>query len=697
MITQNSIYVNKEEYMITEQLREGKFIVKRRNSKENYTLRGMNGDGEWIEQKTVIVDYERANRYIADGYNIALQLASMPLVCIDIDHKEPIDYPLPDTYTEETQRGFHYFYRIPGSIGHYRGKTIDGIELKAAVRGNQNVNIAPSKGYTAKDRPIADAPQWVIDKICPTRKTDTQDTFWSNLVDSIAGTYDSTPGNDRAFIRHILERIDSDTDYETWYGIIRAVINVYGQEHRDEAIELLEVWSRQYADYNPVEFKAKIKSTEAGQYPDGIGAFINRVKEHIGFEEFEALKDEYIAYRKEQRAMANERTGLKVDDGDIAHTPSKAMYIERILGSQYHFKYDVMRDYIECNGQKLNSTLRSRIYHELRTKYNLSFQQEHAKDAMIAIAYDNMFDPVQDYFEQLPEYDGTDYIAQFVQSLNTNTPDAYEIVCCWLDNTFRKQHEATQGFMLVLAGGQGAGKGRTAKYLASGIERQFDNMFVECVINPESKDTDMYQSEYFIWEVSEFASSFRKKDTDIIKQVISRDVIRGTKKLSAETRKSNSRAGMIGSINVQDTGFLTDETGSRRFPVLECNNIDWEQFPDVDMLWSQIKHRHENGIAAPFMSRELTHKIQEANLKFQTVDDTAIYLEGAITDAPGNFLPTTEIIEYLRAKGVTTDNRKVSRALQIRKYEQKRQRIKGKYVRGYVGISLTDDTKEELW
>jgi sugar-specific transcriptional regulator TrmB len=304
--------------VIAEQFKGCKFVIDQKGSKQPISSARFDKDDLISKVKTkstgwYITDYEGANDYITRGYNVSLYLTQSGMVCVDIDSSEALataqSYGLPDTLTEDSLKGTHYWYLLPDGIGDYRqwhSRDVQGLELKCSAHSKVKVTIAPSvvegKEYkVTRNVPIAEAPQWVIDTLCPTRKPDTQDTFLSNdFWYDLASTYESNPDSDRAFIRHILERIDSDMEYPEWYAIIRSVLNVYGQDHRDEAKELLRVWSEQYSDYNPSEFEAKINSTETGQYPDDIGAFINRVKEHIGIDTFEALKDEYIGQREKQ-------------------------------------------------------------------------------------------------------------------------------------------------------------------------------------------------------------------------------------------------------------------------------------------------------------------------------------------------------------------------------------------------------------
>ena len=167
---------------------------------------------------------------------------------------------------------------------------------------------------------------------------------------------------------------------------------------------------------------------------------------------------------------------------------------------------------------------------------------------------------------------------------------------CVLHNTIKDPFSADG--VLVLIGTQGFGKTRLLEKLALG-----SNNFGEgrCY-DPHNKDSNIQVTSKWITELGEIGSTMRK-DTDLLKAFISSstDEFRAPYGRTAITYPR--RTSFCGSTN--DTQFLIDETGNRRFWTItldnnkhiDINGADFKNF-DVLQLWAEIKAMVDTELAA---------------------------------------------------------------------------------------------------
>lgn len=201
------------------------------------------------------------------------------------------------------------------------------------------------------------------------------------------------------------------------------------------------------------------------------------------------------------------------------------------------------------------------------------------------------YHPMQDWILSA-DWDGEDYIGRLAETVPATSPmwpvylrrwliQAVEAVRGWEDG-----HQRSIPHVMVFVGGQGAGKGRWLRSLAP---TGFVLPDAELHLNSSMmKDSLLHTLQFPIVELGEIESTFRKADTDSLKNFLSRpdDSIRAPYARRPQTRpRMTVFAGSVNSVE-----FLRDPTGSRRFWPVELadgERLAWDHGISMQQVFAQ--------------------------------------------------------------------------------------------------------------
>ena len=267
--------------------------------------------------------------------------------------------------------------------------------------------------------------------------------------------------------------------------------------------------------------------------------------------------------------------------------------IERLRALGYSFRLNSCMDAIEVNGRAISDILAAEIRVQLRD-IGLAKKIAAAEDAYIADAKRNAYHPVRDYLDAL-KWDGAEHIEELTECLvSTDPPVEYKTgdvrplhhvyFYRWLIGAVAKVYNGEQNAMLVMDGPQGIGKSTLARWLCP-----LDDYFLEGPINVADKDSDVRLIAQWIWEVSELDATTRKADQSALKAFITKQVVTVRKAYGRHDIKKPAMCSLIGTVN-NTSGFLADESGSRRFMITKIDRIDRRyQRLDLAQIWAQAK------------------------------------------------------------------------------------------------------------
>lgn len=364
-----------------------------------------------------------------------------------------------------------------------------------------------------------------------------------------------------------------------------------------------------------------------------------------------------------------------------------ADYVQALRKLGYSFRINVLDDTIEINGERISDVVAAKLRAEMR---DLGFHRVNVmEDAYIAAAYEHRYHPIRDYLSKR-EWDGKPHISNLASYFVDKHGRFDDWIRRWLIGAVARVFEATQNRMLVLDGFQGLGKSHFVSWLASPMSEHF----VEGPIDPANKDSWLRLINKWIWEVAELGSTTRKADREALKHFLSVQYATVRRPYGRYDLHKPALASFIGTVN-NESGILSDPTGSRRFMISHLTDIDWGYAKDInpDDVWAEAHEAYLAGETWHLTGDELK-AAQSINDLYEVEDP----FEGLVkkhfmidpTDTV-HWTPTAELLDYLYTAGLTGSRRSNSmqlanclNALGLEK--KKRKNAQGQQVWGYVGI-----------
>lgn len=341
---------------------------------------------------------------------------------------------------------------------------------------------------------------------------------------------------------------------------------------------------------------------------------------------------------------------------ETAPTPSETMITAlRTLG--YRFALNLANQTIEVNGFPITDITAAAIRTAARD--NGMKHMGALEDAYMVEAQRNGYHPIKNYLNGLV-WDGEDHITALASKLESDSgavdygdgqaPVSIHAIYLyrWLIGCVAKIFAGAQNPMLVWDSLQGLGKSLLARWLCP-----LPEYFIEGAINVSDKDSELRLMSKWIWEVSELDATTRKADVSALKAFITRGVVTVRKAYGRNDVSGHAMASFIGTVN-NSTGFLADETGSRRFYIVKLNRIDWSYRElDVAQIWAQAVHLYLHG--EPY---ELTSEERAAQGRINAQYEVETPLEDwmqqyfMLTGDDSDRLTMGEIINHLRNKDI---------------------------------------------
>lgn len=372
-------------------------------------------------------------------------------------------------------------------------------------------------------------------------------------------------------------------------------------------------------------------------------------------------------------------------------------YIQTLAGLGYSFRMNDLDDTVECNGEPLTDATVARIKSHLRDHgidtVNI------AEEAWTAYASVNRYHPIRDYLAGL-EWDGIDHLGRLLGFFEDSERTASHP--CPVFGTYLKHWQIgavakvldpgthNQNAMLVLEGAQGVGKSHFAAWLAGAVP----DYYIESAIHPDNKDNRLALANRWIWEVLELSSTTRRADVDALKGFITTAWVSERKAYGHYPIRKPAIASFLGTVNMGSTGFLVDETGSRRFYTVTVTKIDhgYSTAVCVNQLWAQAVALWRKGETWR-LSKAMTAKQTELNHRYEAETDILDWLlrHYEITRNPDDFEAIPDMTAKLQDIGYRGGNtwaisREIAKALKREQLTVTQRRMGEGRPKGFIGI-----------
>ena len=251
---------------------------------------------------------------------------------------------------------------------------------------------------------------------------------------------------------------------------------------------------------------------------------------------------------------------------------------------------------------------------------------------MSMLCAQNPFHPAQQWVESKP-WDGISRMQQWLDTITaTDEPLKVQMMRRWAISAMAALYKpggVSAHGVLTLLGDQGIGK--TSWFLSlvpKGLGFAKDGM----ILRPDSPDSVRQVTANWLVELGELDATFRKSDIAALKAFItqSSDVFRLP---YAEKNTRNPRRTVF-FASVNDSKFLSDNTGNRRYWTIDCTAINYRHQIDMQQFWAEVKTLYQAGESWFLDDAELA-SLNESNEQFMTLDPIAERLETRLDwDAP---------------------------------------------------------------
>lgn len=242
-------------------------------------------------------------------------------------------------------------------------------------------------------------------------------------------------------------------------------------------------------------------------------------------------------------------------------------------------------------GQLVTDDDKSLIKHWLGKDHGFEPSDGLIYDMFTVIACENSFDPVQDWLNALPEWDGERRLSGWLKTnFEAEGPEEY------LDQVFSKWMTAmvkrafVPGFkfdwMPIFQGYQAKGKSSFGRILVG------DDYFLDWLPKLNDKDAALGLQGHWCVEMGELAN-FRATELEDIKAFVVRTVDKFRPPHGRKLIESPRRCVFFGTTNKEK--YLKDETGNRRFKPVVVGQLNFKALErDRTQLFAEAMYLHKN-------------------------------------------------------------------------------------------------------
>lgn len=357
--------------------------------------------------------------------------------------------------------------------------------------------------------------------------------------------------------------------------------------------------------------------------------------------EFDAL---YKAYKKDNDDINKSVGSIKHTEVPFIFDGNKPMRIKdnmKILldHEAISVKYNEMTKRLEFTGIEHDESIADTTFTNIRdicTKNDFKLSKDQVYDFLQAIGADNRYNPIADFLNEckVKTKPGISEIDKLIATIHYKTDDKAAIqfynkmLLKWLlgciniaFNTLESNRNLE--FVLTFKGEQGLGKTRWANsFVPNGMYKD------GITLNLEKTDSIMQATKYWIVELGEIGSTFKKSDMDKLKSFITTKVDEYRSPYGRSSCMYPRRTAFIGTVN--DETFLTDKTGNRRFVVLPVAKLDYENDVNPVKLWGELMHLYEEEMlkGSPlYMTKEEQYINDIYNLSYTKKSDAELALD----------------------------------------------------------------------
>ena len=262
------------------------------------------------------------------------------------------------------------------------------------------------------------------------------------------------------------------------------------------------------------------------------------------------------------------------------------------------------------------------------------------------------YDPVNDWLDRLPLWDGHDRVAGLAARVPTSQPHWADYLHVWLLGMVAhwqgRQSLTGNALVPLLIGRQGCGKSSFCRIL---LPRELRDYYNDRINFKNETDLNLGLTSFALINIDEFDKTTSRQQI-LLKYLLSTADVKFRPPYGKAYKQYRRYASFIGTTNQQKP--LTDPTGSRRFVCVEVTDmIRFEDTLDHQQLYAQLKHEIASGVRYWLTDEEIARLIEE-NERFQRIDSLAEMIAEMFRkpegDEKGHWWSTSEVLELLQRR-----------------------------------------------
>ena len=373
--------------------------------------------------------------------------------------------------------------------------------------------------------------------------------------------------------------------------------------------------------------------------------------------------------------------------------------VEIHINKKWDLRYNIVKNSVDCKAKDkshFEELKIENIYRNLqhsRIKYTLSDLKN-----LLNSDFVDTYDPFLNYFESLPEWDGTDYITMLAKHISVKKQSFFE-------SMFKKHlvrsvkcslGKGVNRFIFTIVGEkQSTGKTYFLRWLCP-----FENdYYTEASIESKSKDTKIAMAKNFFYNIDELAS-LKKNDIDSLKSLVSIDKISERLPYGSTAITMKRRGNFLASTNNLD--FLVDIENTR-WLVFEILNIDrdYSKTIDIHKVWAQAYALYKDANFDDQLSKSES-EIQGNNNKdfnYSSPEEEAIRKHFKVSNKQmGQFYSTFDVQHHLSCiyPSQKFNSISIGRAMKICGFVEGRKKVNGQRQRGYYAEMIKGAYEDDL-
>ena len=228
------------------------------------------------------------------------------------------------------------------------------------------------------------------------------------------------------------------------------------------------------------------------------------------------------------------------------------------------------------------------------------------------------YNPVEDYLDKLPRWDGEDRVTALANRIPTDTPHWTEffhiwmlgMVACWMG----RDREHGNALVPLLTGYQGSGKTSFCRVL---LPTELRGYYAENLNLKNDTTIALAMSSRALINIDEF-DKYTRSQHPLLKFLISQSDVDMRLPFAAHIEQRRRFASFIATTNSSHP--LVDSTGSRRYVCVHVTGpIDFLSPIDYPQLYAQLVEELQSGM--PFwLNENQTAQLMRQNDQFQEID-----------------------------------------------------------------------------